>query len=69
MGILKEIFMCLFWITGILLAILAIIAIVQTMIDNIRPKKISKSASKYIEELEKEDYEVIDKIFGNKEDK
>lgn len=69
MEILKEIFMCLFWITGILLAILAIIAIVQTMINNIRPKKISKSASKYIKELEKEVDEVIDKLFKDKEDK
>ena len=69
MEIFKEIFMCLLYITGILLAILAIIAIVQTMIDNIRPKKISKSASKYIAELEKEVDEVIDKIFKDKEDK
>ena len=43
--------------------------LLQTFIKRIRPKKISKSASKYISELEKEDYEVIDKIFGDKEDK
>ena len=69
MEILKEIFMCLFWIVGILLALFTIFAIIQTFIKTIRPKKISKSASKYISELEKEDYEVIDKIFGDKEDK
>lgn len=69
MEILKEIFMCLFWIVGILLALITIFAIIQTFIERIRPKKISKSASKYISELEKEDYEVIDKIFGDKEDK
>ncbi len=55
MEILKEIFMCLFWIVGILLALLTIFAIIQTFTERIRPKKISKSASKYIEELEKED--------------
>lgn len=69
MEILKEIFMCLFWIVGILLALLTIFVIIQTFAERIRPKKISKSASKYISELEKEDYEVIDKIFGDKEDK
>lgn len=69
MEILKEIFMILLYIVGITLMILVLIAIVQTIIERLRPKKISKSASKYISELEKEDYEVIDKIFGDKEDK
>ena len=65
MEILKEIFMCLFWITGILLALFTIFAIIQTFIERIRPKKISKN----IAELEKEVDEVIDRIFEDKEDK
>lgn len=69
MEILKEIFMCLFWITGILLAILAIIAIVQTMIDNIRPKKINIKVKAELDELEKEVDEIIDKLFEDKEEK
>ena len=66
MEILKEIFMCLFWIVGILLALITIFAIIQTFIRRIRPKKISKSASKYISELEKEDYEVVYEYLKNK---
>ena len=69
MEILKEIFMCLFWIVGILLALLTIFAIIQTFTERIRPKKISKSASKYIEELENEIDEVINKALEDKEDK
>lgn len=69
MEILKEIFMCLFWITGILLALFTIFAIIQTFIERIKPKKISKSASKYIAELEKEVDKVIDELFEDKEDK
>lgn len=69
MEILKEIFMCLFWIVGILLALFTMYAIIETFIERIRPKKISKSASKYIKELEKEVDEVIDELFKDKEDK
>ena len=69
MEILKEIFMCLFWITGIVSIILVLVAICQTLIENIRPKKIDNKTRKYLAELEKEVDKVIDELFEDKEDK
>lgn len=69
MEILKEIFMILLYVVGITSMILVLIAIVQTIIERLRPKKISKSASKYIAELENEIDEVINKALEDKEDK
>lgn len=68
MEILKEIFMCLFWITGILLALFTIFAIIQTFIERLRPK-INVNIKAELDEIEKEVDEVIEKIFKDKEDK
>ena len=68
MEILKEIFMCLFWITGILLALFIIFAIIQTFLERLRPK-INVNIKAELDEIEKEVDEVIEKIFKDKEDK
>lgn len=69
MQILREIFMCLLYITGIVSIILVLVAICQTLIKNIRPKKIDNKTRKYLAELEKEVDEVVEKLFNDKEDK
>lgn len=68
MEILKEIFMCLFWIVGILLALFTIFAIIQTFLERLRPK-INVNIKAELDEIEKEVDEVIEKIFKDKEDK
>lgn len=68
MQILREIFMCLLYITGIVSIILVLVAICQTLIENIRPKKIDNKTRKYLAELEKEVDEVVEKLFNDKEE-